>query len=71
MFQKEQAYQREFRARPSDFKRYFVCKGGMPPSVYWDAAADLQQPSEKHYQQPSHHLSSPAAELLQPAPHVR
>lgn len=68
---KEESYQREFSARPGDFERDFVCKGGIPPSVCWDAAADLQQPPEKHHQQPNHNLSCPAAELLQPAPHVR
>lgn len=68
---KEEAYQGEFRTWPCDFKRYFVCKRGIAPSVYWDAAAVLQQPPEKHYQQTSYHFSCPAAELLQLAPHVR
>lgn len=67
---KDEAYQNEFRAWPCDFKRYFVCKRGIAPSVYWDAAV-LQQPREKHYQQTSYHLFCPAAELLQLAPHVR
>lgn len=54
----EATYQRELGSRPGDFKRYFVSEGGIPPSVYRDAAADLQQHSEKQqHQQPSHGLS--------------
>lgn len=67
---KEETYQREFSTRPADPEGDFVRERGIPASVRRGSAADLQPPAEKQHQQPEHSPSCPAAELLQPAPHV-